>query len=144
MKETLEAIFDTAYNEYKEYETFYKNIAPQIKEQREQFIKFSQENQDNIDVLTDKLFDIETEPLNYQNDLLRLQTRLVHTYNAIKEAIEIPAEIKTEVEKFVLSKQIYTIRTGEAIEIDPEYNKKIREEGKKYYKQLLEQQFKKN
>lgn len=144
MKETLESIFDSAYNEYKEYETFFKNIAPKIKEQREDFVKFSQDNQDNIELLTDKLFEIETEPVNYQNDLLKLQTKLIHTYNTVKEVIEIPDEIRIEVEKFILPKQIYTIKSGEAVIIDPEYNNKIRTESKKYYNELLKQQFKKN
>lgn len=142
MKELLENAFDTAYNEYKEYETFLKNIAPKIKEQRDSFAQYAIDNSKDTEVLTDKLFEIEVEPMNYQNDLLRLKTRLWNVYQTVKEAIEIPAELKTEIDKFILPVQVYVIKAGQPVEIDPEFNKKMRDEGKKHYKKIIEQQLK--
>jgi len=139
MEEILKNNFEISYQEFKEYEQFLKNAAPKIKKEREEFTQFTIDNSSNTEAITDKLFEIETTPVNYQNDLLKLQNKLITTYHTVKDCIEIPAEIKKEVESLISPKQIYKIKNGEAQEIDPSYTEKIKVESKKYYKQMLEQ-----
>lgn len=131
--EILENIFEVVYQEYKDYENFFKSTAPKIKQQREDFAKYAEENISNIDLVTEHLFEIEAEPQFYQNDLVKLQNRLYITYQTVKDVIEIPAEIKKEIEAFPQPKQIYTIKNGTAQEIDLEYIGKLKTEAKKQY-----------
>jgi len=139
MEEILKNNFEISYQEFKEYEQFLKNAAPKIKKEREEFTQFTIDNSSNTEAITDKLFEIETIPVNYQNDLLKLQNKLITTYHTVKDCIEIPAEIKKEVESLIAPKQVYKIKNGEAQEIDASYTEKIKVESKKYYKQMLEQ-----
>jgi|GEM_PF-4641600 len=129
--------FETAYREYKDYEDFIKKLAPKIKEDREQFQNFINENQSNTDLIAKKMFEINAEPVHYQNDLLNLQIRLIHYYNIIKSEVEIPQEISKEIESFILPNQVYFIKDGEPIEIDPEKNKKFREDVEKEYLKIV-------
>jgi len=142
MKEILQNNFEVAYKEFKEYETFLKNAAPKIKESREQFVQFSQENNDNTALLTERLFEDQVIPTYYQNDLLKLQNKVITVFETVKDVLEIPAEIKTEVEALIPPKQMYKITAGTAEEIDPEHNSKIKEEAKKYYQEMLEKMMK--
>lgn len=143
MKEILENHFETVYKEFKEYETFLKSAAKEIKEQNEKFTQFTVDNKDNIDAITSELFEIQSKPHFYQNDLVKLLNRLIHTYEAVKEVIEIPEDIKKEISNFIKPKQFYRIENGNAVEIDTEFLEKSKEEAKKHYtlqvKQLLSQ-----
>lgn len=134
---TVENIFETAYKEYKEYETFVKEIAPQIKTERENYQKFVKENLDNLDLCTEKLFEINEKPAHYQNDLILLQKRLIDYYEIAKEVVEIPQEIKTEIESFIKPQQIYFIQNGAAKEINPEKTKELREKVRETYNEII-------
>jgi len=133
----IENIFETAYKEYKEYENFVKEIAPQIKIDRENYQKFVKENVDDLELCSDRLFDINEKPAHYQNDLLLLQNKLINYYEISKEVVKIPQEIKTEIEEFVKQQQIYTIKNGTAEEVNPQKNKEIREKIKEEYTKIV-------
>lgn len=140
----LENIFQTAYSEYKEYETFFKNVAPKIKQQREEFSQKVLNNPNDVENLTEELFDNNTRPVSYQTDLINLQNRLLTTYETVKDVIEIPAEVKKEIETFIKPKQLYKIDKGEAIELDPEYMKQMKIAAKDFYKNQLQAFIKEN
>lgn len=139
MEEILKNVFETTYKEYKDYEQFFKSAAPKIKQQREDFAKYAEQNASNTDLITEHLFEIEAEPQFYQNDLVKLQNRLYITYHNLKDVIEIPPEIKKEIENFPQPRQIYTIKNAATEEIDSEYLKQLKEEAKKQYSETVKQ-----
>lgn len=132
-----ETYFEVVYNEYKQYENFVKEIAPKIKKEREDFDKYVTENLDKQEELLEKLFELNEKPVQFQNDLLKLQVKLIYTYEALKDTIEIPQEIKTEIENFVKPKILFLIDNGEAKEIDPSLNKEIRDKVKAQYTEFV-------
>lgn len=144
MEDILKNIFEIAYKEFKDYEIYFKAIAPEIKEKREQFTEFVVSNKDNIDLLAEKLFENDVIPEMHKLDLINLQNRLIYTYETVKDVLEIPAEIKTEIEAFIKPKQVYLIQAGEAKELDPEHTKKIKTSAKEHYKIQVEKLIQQN
>lgn len=137
MKEVLESIFEVNYKEYKDYENFVKALAPLIKKDREDFQEFAKNNLEDESLLVEKMFDINAKPAYYQNDLILLQNRLVYSYETIKDVIEIPQEIKQEIENFVKPQLQYKVESGIAIEIDAEKTEKITKQAKENYLEII-------
>lgn len=133
---------ETIYKEYKDYMNFLEEQAPQIKKDRENFQDFAKENTSDPKLLTQKLFEVNQKPAFYQSDLSRLQVRLVTVYDAYKDLFEIPQEIKTEVKEIKIPKNVYKIEKGKAIDIDPEYSKKIKETVEKEYSAFIQNMLK--
>lgn len=133
---------ETIYKEYKDYMNFLEEQAPQIKKDRENFQDFAKENTSDPKLLTQKLFEVNQKPAFYQSDLSRLQVRLVTVYDAYKDLFEIPQEIKTEVKEIKIPKNVYKIEKGKAIDIDPEYSKKIKESVEKEYSAFIQNMLK--
>lgn len=142
MKEILENNFEQVYKEYKEYESYLKSAEEKIKTEREQLPKLLQDNENSQHIIIDKLFELQSLPLIQRQDLLNLNTRLIYTYNAVKDVIEIPEEVKREIEQFMPPKQHYKIESGEAKEIDPQYSKDIKEKAREYYQLEVDKYFK--
>ena len=140
IEEVLKTDFETVYQEYKSYETFIKGIAEEVKKDREGFAKFAQENSTDTDKIVDKLIEVNEKPILYQNDFMRLQLRLVYSYDLVKGIVEIPQEIKTEIENS-RPKQLFKIENGEAVVLDQELIDKIKqktaENSREYLKNLL-------
>lgn len=140
IEEVLKTDFEIIYQEYKEYETFIKGIAEEVKKSRESFAKFAQENSTDIDKIVDKLIEVNEKPILYQNDLMRLQLRLVYSYDLVKGILEIPQEIKIEVEN-LRPKQLFKIEKGESVALDQELIDRIKqktvENSRDYLKNLL-------
>jgi hypothetical protein len=140
IEEVLKTDFETVYQEYKSYETFIKGIVEEVKKDREGFAKFAQENSTDVDKIVDKLIEVNEKPILYQNDLMRLQLRLVYSYDLVKGIVEIPQEIKTEIENS-RPKQLFKIENGEAVVLDQELIDKIKqktaENSREYLKNLL-------
>lgn len=140
IEEVLKTDFETVYQEYKSYETFIKGIAEEVKKNREGFAKFAQENSTDADKIVDKLIEVNEKPILYQNDFMRLQLRLVYSYDLVKGILEIPQEIKTEIENS-RPKQLFKIENGEAVVLDQELIDKIKqktvENSREYLKNLL-------
>lgn len=140
IEEVLKTDFETVYQEYKSYETFIKGIAEEVKKDREGFAKFAQENSTDADKIVDKLIEVNEKPILYQNDFMRLQLRLVYSYDLVKGIVEIPQEIKTEIENS-RPKQLFKIENGEAVVLDQELIDKIKqktvESSREYLKNLL-------
>jgi predicted nucleic acid-binding Zn-ribbon protein len=132
-----EVYFETVYNEYKQYENFLREVSPKIKKEREDFEKYVSENADKQEVLIEKLFDLNEKPIQFSNDLLKLQVKLIYTYEALKDIVNIPQEQQKEIESFIKPKMLFLIEGGEAKEIDPEVNKEIRTKVKEQYKDFV-------
>ena len=140
IEEVLKTDFETVYQEYTSYETFIKGIAEELKKNTEGFAKFAQENSTDADKIVDKLIEVNEKPILYQNDFMRLQLRLVYSYDLVKGIVEIPQEIKTEIENS-RPKQLFKIENGEAVVLDQELIDKIKqktaENSREYLKNLL-------
>lgn len=132
-KEILENNFNTIYKEYKDYKNFVEKITPEIAQSRKDFRIFALENKDNLEKVTDKLFEVNQAPAFYQKDLFELSKRLIYVYRAVKDSIEVPEDIKEEILSLTRPKFVYKIVNGEAVDIDPSYTEKIKKETKKSY-----------
>ena len=139
-----ESIFEGAYKEYKEYETFYNGKLPEIVKKRENFQKFVTENQDDTELLVNMLFDINEKPFHYQNDLVKLQQRLITIYEAYKHLIKVPEDISKEIEGMPKVRTLFFIKDGEAISVDETLTKEIKETTKKSYIDFVQNLLKSN
>jgi hypothetical protein len=70
--------------------------------------------------------------------MMNLLTRLYHTVVAYQDIIEIPQEVKKEVENFKMI-QAYTYKNGEEKEINKEENKQLKELLIQNYDTILKQ-----
>ena len=99
--ENLKNKLETAYKEYKEYKEFAESIKEQVDKNRKDFAEFALQNVSNPQLLTDKFLEVNEKPTLYQNDLMKLQLRLVSVFDTIKEDVEnIPQELVEEVETY--------------------------------------------
>jgi hypothetical protein len=134
--EELKNYFEVKYKEYKDYESFVKSKAEEIRNGRKQLEEFIQSNPDDIEEISQKVFEVETITEFYKSDLVNLQRSLIETYKAVSLVIEFPEEIKEEIASFFDPKQIYVIKANSAVEVDPEHNKRLKEEAKKQFKNI--------
>lgn len=133
-QEQLKNIFEQTYKEYKEYESYVKEIAPQIKKDRENLSEYLLQTKDSEEQIAENIFEAIQNTSFLQNDLLKLQTRLHNQYEMIKDIVEIPAEIKQEIQSLPKTEQTYTVKNGELIMLDEVKFKTVREEILKSYK----------
>ena len=136
-----ENYFETIYTEYTNYKKFMEAEAPKIKEERENFQNYVKENSSKVEDLVEKLFDINQTPTFYKADLQRLGVKLLNTYEAYKDLIEIPEDVQKEIQQMTVQKNFFTIVDGKPKEIDPNYTKNIqktvREQYNEYIKNIL-------
>ena len=129
-----ESIFETAWKEYKDYDTYLKSISDPLKKERESFEKYVVENKSKMNEIVNKLFDINQKPSLHLSDIVTLKNRLVYLYEAYKDLIEIPEDVKKEILTFQKPKIIYKItKDGNAVDIDPEYTKNLKSKVKSTY-----------
>jgi hypothetical protein len=129
MEENFKLYFETVYKEYKDYESFVLSIKDKVIQDRDGFAKFAQENSEDVDKIVDKIVEINENPILHENDLMRLQMKLVNTYDVIKEIVEIPQEIKEETEKLRFQ-QVFKIEDNKAIPINQDKLNTMRERTK--------------
>lgn len=137
----LEGIFEKAYTEYKEYKTYLNSIAKEIEKGRAEFAKYALENKEDIDDILEKMFDINEKPQLQKNDLLKLQIKLLHVYEVVKDEIKVPSEVKEEISLIPRERLSYKIEDGKAIEINKSMNddikKYVRENNMAFVKNIL-------
>jgi len=139
-KQSQEDIFDNVYKEYKEYETFYKAAAKENEEKRKDFEQFVLKNADNQEKIMEEIFNLNESPIQQQNDLINLQKKLLYTYEALEQVIEVPVEIAKQIKEIQKNtKNTYTVQKGELHEVDPEHNKKVREMTRERYKKTVDE-----
>lgn len=134
IQEQLKNIFEQTYKEYKEYETYVKEKAPEIKKDRENLSEYLLHTQDSEEQIAENIFEAIQHTSFLQNDLLKLQTRLHNQYEIVKEIVEIPAEIKQEIQSLPKTEQTYTVKNGELTMLDEVKFKAVKEEILKNYK----------
>lgn len=145
---TLEGIFETVYNEYKEYKDFLNSQTKDIEKGRNSFAKFAIDNKDNMDLITDKLFEVNEKPALQKNDFVKLQNKISNIYDVLKDVIDIPKEVREEINSIPKQRLSYKIEDGKAVEINVDMNNEIRKYAKEdintknFIKSILSQKVK--
>lgn len=131
MEEKIKAILEKVYTEFVEYKEFLKDKIKRPDEIRKEVAE-KIKNQTDIDQIKQILFESSEKQMMYQADFIGLQNRLFHTIENYKDLIEIPQEVKKEVEniKFI---QIFKIKNGKEIVVSQE----IVDQAKDQIKNLL-------
>ena len=140
MTEGLKSQFEIVYQDFKKYEDFLKAESENIKKERENFNEFAVQNKDNMDLVLERLFEINERPTFYREDFQKLGLKLYYTYETLQNVLEIPQEIRTEIEN-LKPRYYYNIFEGQAKVIDQEYVDKISSLSKETYKQNLKKYF---
>lgn len=137
----LEDVFENEYSEYTLYNNYVKSISKKIAKEREEFAKFALQNKEDMEKVLDHMFDVNEKPALLGLDIVKLQTRLFNTYNVVKDIIDIPKEIREEINSLPKPRLAYKIENGEAVAIDPKANEETRkyakDQGMRYVKDLL-------
>jgi|GEM_PF-5703541 len=118
MKEQLTAYLEQIWTEYLDYKEFIKSIAKPVEELRKEVAQKITPQTTAYEA--QQLFFNGFEKIMLHNgDFINQQNRLFYTVEAYKNSIEIPQEIKTEVEnlKFL---QIFAIKDGKETVINQE------------------------
>lgn len=137
MEEAAKAKLEGVYKEFLEYRDYYKSIYLSPEERRKQIaekVKTTKEQQEIID----SVFELNFKYNMHEKDIMNLLTRLYHTAVAYQDIIEIPPEVKKEIENFKMI-QSYTYKNGEEKEINQEENKQIKEALKENYDRILKE-----
>ncbi len=117
MQNKIELHLQTVYKEYEEVKYYLTNFKKNLEEKKKSVAEKTQNKTEE-----------EIEEIYYKDiawitalegDLQQLTGRLYHTHQAYKDLIEIPQEIKAEVEnlKFTL---VFNVRAGEVEIVDKE------------------------
>jgi hypothetical protein len=122
----LEDTFQNHYSEYKDYETYIKSKTKKLEKDRNEFAKFALANQSDMDKVLTHMFEVNEKPALQANDLMKLQTRLVNTYETLKEIIDLPKEVREEINAIPKPKLSYKIEDGKDVEINKQANDEIR------------------
>ena len=131
IKQTLLSSFEERYKEFKEYSNFFIPYTETVKE--------NILNQELLDSLTtpEKIEEFMLEnnllPQYYSLDMERLKERLITCYEDLKDFIEIPQEVKEEMDTIIQmkTKMIFKIVAQKPEAIDPSHIELIKNEIKK-------------
>lgn len=118
MTENITAYLEKVWTEYSEYKEFIKSISKPIEELRKEVAqKITQET--TAEQAQQLFFEGFEKIMLHNGDFIYQQNRLFYTVEAYKNLIEIPQEIKTEVEniKFI---QIFAIKDKKETVINQE------------------------
>lgn len=138
MKETAEAYLEGVYKEFAEYREYYKSIHKSPEERKKEIVKTILDNKEDTEKIIDSVFTYNLKYSMYEKDILELHKRLAHTVTAYQDLIEIPEEVKKDVENYKLL-QAFSIKNGEAIEVNSEYSNQIRENLRQNYDRILKE-----
>lgn len=133
----LQNNFETVYKEYKDYTAYIESIKEEINSQRESFKKRVASGKDDEDTLVSALFDVSLKPIQHETDLKILRDRLIATFDAYRDILDFPEEVKEEVKNLVRPIQIYAVDNGKLIEVNKELNDKIREDAKQKHAEYV-------
>lgn len=118
MNETAIAYLEQIWTEYTEYKEYIKTIAKPIEELRKEVAQKITPNTTPEEA--QQLFFSGYEKIMLHNrDFINQQNRLFYTVEAYKNIVEIPQEIKTEVEN-IRFLQIFAIKDGKETVINQE------------------------
>ncbi len=122
----IKEIFETTYVEFKEYESYLQAEAKKLEKDRTNFAKFALENKNDMNLIIERMFEVNEKPALQKNDLVKLQNRLINMYDIIKDVVDIPKEVREEINSLPRPRMSYKIEEGKAVEINKDMNNEIR------------------
>lgn len=141
-------VFETTYNDYKSYEAQVNSETKSLENDRSNFAKFVLENKDDLDLVLDKMFDVNEKPALQKKDLLILQNKLINAYEVVKDVIDIPKEVREEINALPRQRMSYKLDNGKFVEINKDMNKEIRkfvkDNNMSFIKNIISSQTKRN
>jgi len=143
----IKEIFETNYAEFKQYESYLQTESKKLEKDRANFAKFALENKNDLDMVVERMFEINEKPALQKNDLVKLQNRLINMYDIIKDVIDIPKEVREEINSLPKPRVSYKIEGDKAVEINKDMNNEIRkfvkDNNMTFVKSIIEAQSKK-
>ena|SRR5690606_14277343 len=143
----IKEIFETNYAEFKQYESYLQTESKKLEKDRANFAKFALENKNDLDTVVERMFEINEKPALQKNDLVKLQNRLINMYDIIKDVIDIPKEVREEINSLPKPRVSYKIEGDKAVEINKDMNNEIRkfvkDNNMTFVKSIIEAQSKK-
>ena len=128
VKKTLLSSFEERYKEFKDYSDFYIKETEKVKESilNEELLK----SLDTPEKIEDFILNNQLLPQYYALDMERLKERLITSYEDIGMFIEIPQEVKDDMETIqkLKTKMIFKIVAGNAEIIDPNHLELLKQE----------------
>lgn len=142
MKEIAENIFEVIYKEYKEYETFFSPKIKTAEERRTEIAKYVVDNKEDQQGIIDKVFESGVGYLFHEKDLNNLKTKLYHTFKAYEDILEIPQEVRLEINNFKIEPLYFIIENGVEKELNKELISNIKNQIRQEYDRILEESLK--
>lgn len=143
---TIKEIFEITYAEFKQYESYLSSEAKSLEKERANFAKYALENRANMEMIVEKMFEVNEKPALQKNDLVKLQNKLTNMYDIVKDVIDIPKEVREEINSLPKQRMSYKIDGDKAVEINKDMNNEIRKYVKDnnmaFVKSLIETQSK--
>lgn len=136
-KDILQNNFETVYKEYKDYKSYMDSITGEVNAQREAFKEKATSGKYSDDTLVSALFDISIKPIQHETDLKILRDRLIAYFDAYRDVLEFPEEVKEEIKNLTRPIQIYNVANGQLIELNKELNDNIREDARRKHAEYV-------
>ena len=125
--ENLKSQLETAYSEYLEYKEYVVSIQEQLKKDKEELAKFSLDNMQDVELIAEKFIEVNEKPTLFQNDLMKLQLKLVTIYDVVREVVQdIPASLSEEIETYRVN-NIFKIIDKKPVVVNEAQLQKIKE-----------------
>lgn len=139
---TIQNRFEVFYKEYSEYDQFVKSDQETKKEGMKKRVEEIWENNASEEDLVEFNRQITVYPQMYIKDLNALKEKLLVAYDMVEGIVEIPAEIKTEIEQLkpLTDKPMFIVKQNKPIPVDEERINLLLNVAKapQYIKQALE------
>jgi hypothetical protein len=129
LEKTLLNSFEMHYKEYKEYSNFFEDNKAKVMSTMKDKVKELMKTPDDLEKATKFVLETQSMPMLYAIDLNLLKESVLVAYQVCKDVVEIPSEVKQELEelKEKKTKQMYTVKKGVAEELSPELIKQYKD-----------------
>lgn len=121
--------FEITYKEYKDYNDFYNITSENVKATMKNKVKELISQPDDLQKATEFVINTQALPMLHALDLNILKETVLTAYSICKDIIEIPEQIRLEMNELTQSKSniMFTIDKGEAKELHPELIQKYKD-----------------
>jgi RNA-splicing ligase RtcB len=129
LEKTLLNSFEMYYKEYKEYSNFFEDNKAKVMSTMKDKVKELMKTPDDLEKATKFVLETQSMPMLYAIDLNLLKESVLVAYQVCKDVVEIPSEVKQELEelKEKKTKQMYTVKKGVAEELSSELIKQYKD-----------------
>lgn len=121
--------FEVYYKEYKDYSNFFEENKSKVMATMKDKVKELMKTPEDMNKATNFVLETQSVPMLYAIDLNNLKESVLVAYNICKGLVDIPEDIKVEIEalKDSKTKQMYTIKKGLSEELNPSLIKQYKD-----------------